>query len=160
MARRARTSWRGRASSCVALAALVGCAESVGSETGGVDGPVVFSSGNDLGMDAVAVGTVQLIDDCLVLVHDGLAPTVLVWHNGTSWNEANRTVNLPGSSREVGIGDHVSVGGGGGGPGQWLDEYVTDSEALAQISRCLAGVSSDSVYVITGSVRRLQQPQE
>jgi hypothetical protein len=110
-------------------------------------------------MDALNTGTVELIDDCLVLVNDGIEPAVLVWSHGTSWNEADGTVDLPGSSREVRIGDHISAGGGGGRPDQMLDRYVTDPEALVQIRRCLEAVSSDAVVIITGTVRT-SKPQE
>jgi hypothetical protein len=126
-----------------------------GRDTGGVDGPVVFGREIDFAMEALMVGRVELVEDCLV-VHalnaDGKTEsvTVVVWPYGTSWNEAEAAVELP-NGGEVRIGDRIGAGGGGARPDQGLEMFVIDPDALDRIKYCLETTSTDTVYLIQGS---------
>ncbi len=87
--------------------------EAPSTESGGVDGPVVYADPSEDSEAALAGGTVELVDGCLMLVDDvdaGASPT-LVWQAGTRWDPVDSEIVLPDGSR-LGIGDKISAGGG------------------------------------------------
>ena len=75
------------------------------------DGPLVVTDadwifGAGESMDAMAAGVLAIDEDCVRL---GDSP--VVWPDGTSWDEGEQAVRLPGD-RLARAGDQVSGGGG------------------------------------------------
>lgn len=76
----------------------------------------------DGGMDALAEGTLALIDGCLYIVWDAneVAPTLPVFSRSlASWDNDTQTLTYDGVPYE--LGDAVAAGGGWGPPSEDLD---------------------------------------
>lgn len=111
--------------SAVCVAVLATAATSCGASDDDGDGAaatqsdwgplaVVESSGG--GDDALINGTLDLVGDCYIL-DDGNERVLLVWPaDRTAWNADDQTVafeSTDGSTATLGVGDEVSLGGGG-----------------------------------------------
>jgi hypothetical protein len=123
-----------------------------GETTGGLDGPVVFAAPAVAGEEALGVGTVEQVGDCLMLA--GSTPDelrrVIVWQFGTSWNEGDGTVILP-DGAALPIGSTFSAGGGFHGSDD-LGMFLTSPEAAERVRQCAEYESSDNVFVIQHQV--------
>jgi hypothetical protein len=121
-------------------------------EAGGVDGPVVYAAPSDFGEEALAVGTVELAGQCLLLggAPAGAGRPVIVWQFGTSWSDDESEVILP-DGTAVPIGSAISAGGGSHSADQ-LNEFLSSPEALDRISNCVENDSTDNVFVIQSPV--------
>ncbi len=115
---------------------------------GGLDGPVVHASPSDSGEEALAVGTVQLVDGCLYLgaSSGALEPVTLVWKAGTRWDPVTSEVLLPDGTR-LPVGTSISAGGGYHPAGAILG-FVTDPEALSKVAECATAGDADGVFVV------------
>lgn len=115
---------------------------------GGRDGPVVYGAVREDGEEALGSGTVELDGDCLFLggtAAPGARP-VLVWQNGTRWDDPTSSVVLPGGT-SVGIGQQIAAGGGFHGTID-LERFIGDSAAEQRVRACTEFEGSDSVFVI------------
>ncbi|MEO5664423.1 MAG: hypothetical protein ABIR39_14175 [Nocardioides sp.] len=116
-----------------------------------VDGPLLVSAAPGVsrgGMDAQIMGEINFDDGCLLL-----AGHLVVWPNGTEWDEAATEVVLPNGSR-VGVGDAVS--GGGGYPrvkdfAAGKDPYGVYGDAGTRILRTCAGPTGEVAFFNEGS---------
>lgn len=79
-------------------------------------GPLALTTGN-LGMEALSVGALEIIDRCTFTVGPDGERTMLAWPAPvTLWDAAAEVIvfrRLDGEERRVGDGDAVSLGGGG-----------------------------------------------
>lgn len=132
------------------------CEISVGDIDGGIDGPVIYADHATEGEEALATGTVDLVDGCLILSEGSGNETggsVLVWRAGTAWNANQSVVVLP-DGRNIAMGDGISAGGGFHSRGQ-IGTFVTDEAAQARIAECAASDGSVEVFVIQHPVEVL-----
>lgn len=62
-------------------------------------------------MSALKVGTLAIVNNCLVMSNKDAAPTLLIfpYQNGV-WDNTKRTFTYEG--KVIGIGEHIEVGGG------------------------------------------------
>ncbi|MGK2888078.1 MAG: hypothetical protein ACSLE8_25460 [Rhodococcus sp. (in: high G+C Gram-positive bacteria)] len=121
---------------------------------GGVDGPVVFGQEpldpNTPVEEAIAAGTLVLVDACLVAesaVGDGSAmqQTLIVWKFGTTWDPATSSVVLDDGAR-IAIGDEFEIGGGYHPLGA-LNRYVGDLDAEARIRDCSQVLDTSALFI-------------
>lgn len=108
---------------CICALVLVGCGQSIG-DLDSPDSPVARYdwSPRDGGDDALAEGTLQLIDGCVYIVWEAnaLEPTLPVFPRSlASWNNEAQTLTYGGVPYEV--GDEVAAGGGWGPPTEDTD---------------------------------------
>ena len=89
---------------------------------------------------AEIVGTLRLIDDCLII--DDLA---LVWTDQATWNEAEQAVEV--GSSTYAVGDQVNLGGGAINGSGWRD--VIDEDAHAAVEACLDLDGVQTVAIVT-----------
>lgn len=98
---------------------------------GSVDGPVIEGHRSMGGETALIEGTLQFEDGCLYLGQPGTDERYpVVWPHGTSWDEDESAVVLPGGTLAY-AGDSVSGGGGIHDAGS-LDSSNAEGRALAE----------------------------
>lgn len=119
-------------------------------------GPVIVSKPSDtgLGEEAAFYGTLSLQDGCMYINRpndDNDFASAVVWPDGTTWDASNESV-LSASGGAIPMGQPISTGGGFHDVGD-IGAFVTDSDAVAEVTRCATLAASDgSIWVIQGPV--------
>ncbi len=120
--------------------------------TGGLDGPVIFGRDSGDAEMALAIGTIGLLEECMVIesaTQDDVQRSLLVWAYGATWYPGSSSISVEvpqNPNRFIGIGDQVELGGGFHDPDS-LSQFVTDTKALDHIEDCLADPSIDDIFV-------------
>ncbi|WP_051063337.1 hypothetical protein [Ilumatobacter nonamiensis] len=123
---------------------------------GGNDGPVIYAAPSRIGETAEAIGSVELIEECLWLGNESGDPAtfpLIVWRAGTTWDAQDERVVLP-DGRSVTPGQQIESAGGFHSIGD-LATFASDPLATTKATECLGADSatagdadtSDSVYI-------------
>lgn len=95
--------------------------------------------GGTSGMDALVGGTLTYDDGCVLLSGD-----VVVWPDGTSWDEEATVVRL-GDGTEIHVGDSVTGGGGMAAEGRHKGSWI-ESENGRELAECLAPTAAVVIF--------------
>lgn len=136
----------------LSVACLAACG---GSSAGTVDGPVLTSptGAGDSGMEAEVRGTVEIRDDCLMLVQEDVpgAPAYpVIWPAGTTWQEDPPAVVLEGG-QVVEPGTSV-IGAGGYLQRDDLEGFVGSAVADAA-GNCVGETGEIALFNIDSDVQ-------
>ena len=119
--------------------------------TGGVDGPVIFGRSNEVAEEALASGTVQLRNGCLVLEAPGadniVISSLIVWKYGATWVDVRSAIALGHTrSSEIELGEFVELGGGFHTI-ETLVGFVDDPAAILRVGKCLNDPTITGIFV-------------
>lgn len=112
-------------------------------------GPLAVTAPQD-GADTLRFeGTLRITDTCVYLEWPPGKLTLLSWPaDRTTWNEESRSItfeNFDGSVVTVGDGDHVVLGGGGGGADTEAEDGISSEEWVRRMDWVAPPASSCSL---------------
>jgi hypothetical protein len=116
-----------------------------------VDGPVIAHHkgwfGGASSEDAGLGGTLSFVDHCLLLDDE----KAIVWPDGTTWDAERQEVVLS-NGETVGIGDHITGGGGVGGQEPDKTEQWRNSDIGKATVKCRTDDAGVAIFNVSEAI--------